>query len=47
VIKLDGPASVALGASASALTIEVGSTDVGSITPPHPFITYIFKPTGP
>ena len=47
VIKLDGPASVALGASASALTIEVGSTDVGSIKLPHPFITYIFKPTGP
>jgi hypothetical protein len=45
VINLTGPASVSLGASASALTIKVGSVEIGTITPPQALLTYIFTPT--
>ena len=45
VIELNGPASVVLGAHASALTIKVGSTKIGSITTPRPLLTYTFAPT--
>ena len=45
-ISVRGPASVILSAQASAITIKVGSKQVGSIAPPWAFITYTFKPFG-
>jgi hypothetical protein len=44
VIKLAGPASLMLGAHATALTVEVGSKVIGSISPPRSFLTYVFRP---
>ncbi len=44
-IKLVGPASVVLDNHVSGLDIKVGSTSIGSITAPQPFITYTFLPT--
>ena len=45
-ISVSGPASVILSAQASAITIKVGTKQVGSIAPPRAFITYTFKPSG-
>jgi hypothetical protein len=45
VIKLKGPASVLLGARASALVVKVGSKTIGAIETPRPILTYTFVPT--
>ena len=45
-ISVGGSASVILSAQASAITIKVGSKQVGSIAPPRAFITYTFTPSG-